>query len=61
MAKDSRFEAELEYLSDFTADVLRELYWLIASDGACRTFEPRIEVGGADCRHCAFTKSNHRT
>jgi hypothetical protein len=46
MAKDSRYDAELEYLSDYTADVLRELSWMITMDGACRTFEPRMEVGG---------------
>jgi hypothetical protein len=59
MAKDSRFEAELEYLSDYTADVLRELALYITWDGPCDDFEARITPGSADCRHCAYTKSKH--
>jgi hypothetical protein len=60
MAKDSRYDAELEYLSDYTADVLRELSWMITMDGVCDAFEPRMTIGNVDCRHCSYTKSNHR-
>jgi hypothetical protein len=57
MSASDRYQAELEYLSDYVSDVLRELNWMISIEGACDDYEAR--ANGVGCRRCAFDALKH--
>lgn len=57
MAKVDKFQMELEYLSEYVNDVLRELALHITWDGPCDDFEARSN--GVGCLHCAYEKLKH--